>query len=238
MKRFGITIVAVSLVALLSIAFTFAKENKKEEMSEKKEMVKTVKVSMADALAIATKSASGTVLNAELENENGKTIYSFEILPTSDSNVIKEINVDAASGAIVSSEEENAEKESKEKDDEMKESGEKSEKMSKESKENESEEGEKEEGEHGEKTQWKALKIKVDVAKLPAAVKSAATKEIHGGKIESATTMKRVYEVVVKSGNESSELEITADGKVIKKEKSGDEEKEEKNHKEKDEDDD
>jgi hypothetical protein len=234
MKKYGIIVLVIGLIVLLGFAFAAEKVAKKDPMAEKQALAKAVKVNMADALATATKQVSGTVLNAEVEDENGKVIYSFEILPTLDSKIIKEVNIDAATGAIIATEDETGATEAKEATAEKNEGKEKGEKMSKESKSKDSDDEEKEEkGENGEKGKWEALKVKVAIDKLPAAVKSAVSKEISGGKIESATTMPKIYSVKVKKGEESSELLITSAGKVIENEKSGkaDDEKDEKGEK-------
>ena len=252
MKKYGIIALVISLIVLLGFAFAAEKGAKKDPIAEKQALAKAVKVNMADALAIATKQVSGTVLNAEVEDENGKVIYSFEILPTLDSKIIKEVNIDAATGAIVATEDETGTSEAKEVAEEKKEGKEKGEKMSEESKEKDSDDEEKEEkmseeskekdsdneeneeeGEQGDEGKWEALKVKVAADKLPAAVQSAIAKEVSGGKIESATTMPKLYSVKVTKGEESSELLITAEGKVIENEKSGkeDDEKDEKGEK-------
>jgi hypothetical protein len=80
------------------------------------------------------------VVNAELENEDNKVIFSFEILPTPDSKIIKEVQIDAVTGVLIGVEDENAKKEADEKAKDSKEvkkgtkhkKGEKYEKSSKE----------------------------------------------------------------------------------------------------------
>lgn len=77
------------------------------------------KITMKQARAIALKKSPGTVKSAELENEHGKLIYSFDIA-TSAKN-ITEVNVDALNGKIVALQQENAAKEAAEKKQEAKE---------------------------------------------------------------------------------------------------------------------
>ena len=50
------------------------------------------------AKAIATKKEPGTVQSGELEHENGRWIYSFDIKA---GNQVHEVNVDANTGAVV-----------------------------------------------------------------------------------------------------------------------------------------
>jgi hypothetical protein len=69
------------------------------------------KITMQQARATATAKASGKVKSAELEKEHGKLVYSFDI--ETDAG-IREIQVDAYSGDIVSDQVETAADESRE----------------------------------------------------------------------------------------------------------------------------
>lgn len=71
------------------------------------------KIGMRRAQAIASKHARGLSLkDKELEKENGKWIYSFEFKNRDGS--IREVNVDALTGAVLSIEHEGLKKEAKE----------------------------------------------------------------------------------------------------------------------------
>jgi uncharacterized membrane protein YkoI len=60
------------------------------------------KVSLEAARKTALVRVPGTIKHEELEKEDGRWIYSFEIVPTGGKKgFIKEVNVDADSGAIV-----------------------------------------------------------------------------------------------------------------------------------------
>ncbi len=76
----------------------------------------TKKIGMEKARTIATQKAAGKIEGEELEKENGKTIYSFDI--RNSKGTITEVQVDAYTGAIVSVEEEDAAAEASEKRDE------------------------------------------------------------------------------------------------------------------------
>ena len=76
------------------------------------------KITMEQARAIALKKAPGTIKSAELENEHGKLIYSFDIATSP--KAITEVNVDALNGKIVAVQHENAAKEAAEKKHEAK----------------------------------------------------------------------------------------------------------------------
>ena len=70
------------------------------------------KIGMKRAKEIAMKQASGKIKSSELEKENGKWVYSFDIRNAK--GTITEVLVDAYSGKIISVEEESAEKEAEE----------------------------------------------------------------------------------------------------------------------------
>ncbi len=73
----------------------------------------TKKIGMEKARAIATQKAAGKIEGEELEKENGKTIYSFDI--RNSKGTITEVQVDAFTGAVLSVEEEDAAAEAAEK---------------------------------------------------------------------------------------------------------------------------
>ena len=61
------------------------------------------RISMAKARSIAMAKIPGSLRSQELEHERGRWIYSFEIKPTGDTRkIVREVNVDADTGAIVS----------------------------------------------------------------------------------------------------------------------------------------
>ena len=70
-------------------------------IKEMQSMAKTAKVTMAAALQAALKAAPGTAIVAELENEDGKLIFSFDILPGPAATELKEVHVDAMTGAVI-----------------------------------------------------------------------------------------------------------------------------------------
>jgi uncharacterized membrane protein YkoI len=81
---------------------------------------KEAKIAEADARKTALGAVpGGKVQSHELERENGKLIYSYDIKVAGKSGV-EEVNVDAMSGAIVAHEHEDAKAEAKEKKAEAK----------------------------------------------------------------------------------------------------------------------
>jgi uncharacterized membrane protein YkoI len=84
------------------------------------ELQKEAKISMEKARAIALKKVpGGKIESAELEREHGKLIYSFDIKTSKPG--VTEVNVDAITGKIVSSNQETPAKEAAEKKQEAKE---------------------------------------------------------------------------------------------------------------------
>ena len=60
------------------------------------------KISQAQARKTALARVPGVVKAAELEKEKGRWIYSFEIKPRGETRtIVKEVNIDADTGAIV-----------------------------------------------------------------------------------------------------------------------------------------
>jgi len=91
------------------------------EAQEQAKLAAQAKVSRAAAEQTAlSKVPGGTVKEAELEKEDGKLVWSFDIT-TPGAKDITEVLVDANSGAVVSVEKEKAEDEAKEKADESQE---------------------------------------------------------------------------------------------------------------------
>jgi hypothetical protein len=83
------------------------------EKQEQAEMQSQAKISKEQAQQTAlTKAPGGTIKEAELENENGKLIWSFDI---TGSPGVTEVNVDAITGDVVNTENESAADEAKEK---------------------------------------------------------------------------------------------------------------------------
>lgn len=73
-------------------------------IADMQSMAKTAKVTMAAALQTALKAAPGTALAAELENEAGLLIFSFDILPSPSATELKEVHVDAKTGLVIKTE--------------------------------------------------------------------------------------------------------------------------------------
>lgn len=72
------------------------------------------KISLEEARATATKRVPGVIREEELERENGKLVYSFDIVASGEKDTT-EVQVSAIDGTIVSVEKEDAANEAKEK---------------------------------------------------------------------------------------------------------------------------
>jgi uncharacterized membrane protein YkoI len=98
----------VTLIAALGFGVLQAKEKDQAKLAA------TAKVTKEQAEKTALeKVPNGTIKEAELENEKGKLIWSFDIAKPGTTDTT-EVNVDAISGAIVSVEVETAKDEAKE----------------------------------------------------------------------------------------------------------------------------
>ena len=109
-------IVSTAALALGAVAAPLMAQNAKVTMKEEKPgMLARAKVT-ADA-AIATAKAAvpkGTMASAEIEEENGKLLYSFDF-KTNGKTGIDEVNVDALTGKLLSVDHESPAAEAKEK---------------------------------------------------------------------------------------------------------------------------
>jgi len=114
LKHFVTPVLSLSLLAVGLVGCA-------TEAQEHAKLAAQAKVSRATAEQTAlAKVAGGTIKEGELENEDGKLIWSFDIA-TPGSKDITEVAVDAISGKVLSVENESAEDEAKEKAHEEKE---------------------------------------------------------------------------------------------------------------------
>jgi uncharacterized membrane protein YkoI len=100
---------SAAVAALLAGCATEKSESQAQLMSQAK-----VNKETAGQTALA-KVPNGTIKDSELEKENGKLQWSFD-LATPGSSDITEVNVDAITGDVISVDKESAQSEAKEKD--------------------------------------------------------------------------------------------------------------------------
>ena len=74
-------------------------ENEADEQAEQAALAKEAKITREQAEAIALKKVPGTILEGELEKEDGKLIYSFDIRKAD--KQIFDVEVDANTGEII-----------------------------------------------------------------------------------------------------------------------------------------
>jgi uncharacterized membrane protein YkoI len=84
------------------------KENK-DSPKVKSKLAKQATISMEEARRTALEKVPGTVIESELEKENGRLVYEFEIRDKD--NKTYDVQVDAKTGEVVSVEEENDDEE-------------------------------------------------------------------------------------------------------------------------------
>ena len=100
--------ILIAVLVAISVAGVYAAEPTQAQLK------KEAKISMRKAKSIALKKVpGGKISSAELEKENGKLIYSFDIKNTTGG--ITEVNVDAINGKVVAMQEETPAKEAAEK---------------------------------------------------------------------------------------------------------------------------
>jgi uncharacterized membrane protein YkoI len=75
-------------------------EMKEDVLKAKAEMASEAKVTIEEAIKAASEKVQGTVIEAELEKTQGKTIWEVEVV-TTDGTVMEAI-VDRATGAVTS----------------------------------------------------------------------------------------------------------------------------------------
>jgi uncharacterized membrane protein YkoI len=112
-----LSVILLAVLAFGGITHAFAQEERGEsEKTLRREAKITMKQARATALAQVP---GGQVESGELERENGKLIYSFDIRARNHS--LKEVQVDAVTGALVEVKTESPNDEAKEKKQESKE---------------------------------------------------------------------------------------------------------------------
>ena len=110
MKRYFSSCAMLLLLSCAALG-TSPRDNKQSELR------KEAKITMAEAQKTASAKEPGKIKSKELEKENGKLIYSFDIKTKSG---IHEVNVDAISGDVIADTTEDAAAEAKEKQQDKK----------------------------------------------------------------------------------------------------------------------
>ena len=109
----GMMAVAVGAILVLNgPAWSDQKgKGKKDESKETVEMAVAAKVTIDQAIKIASEKVAGKVVEAELEMKHDKVIWEVEVVTAE--NKVMEVHIDAESGAVIDVEEEKPEKDMK-----------------------------------------------------------------------------------------------------------------------------
>lgn len=105
MKLVGVTLVTlVGSVLLFSMPAWSDSKGKKDKEADTKitDLVKDATITIDQAIKTATEKVQGTVVEAELEKEHGKTVWEVEVLGA-DGHVMQ-VHIDAASGEVIDTE--------------------------------------------------------------------------------------------------------------------------------------
>jgi uncharacterized membrane protein YkoI len=116
-NKYGLNL-AVYVLLLVGL-FAFSAVSGSAQTTKQSKLAKQAKISKEKAREIAqAKEPNGKIEEEELEKENGKLVYSFDI--RNEKGTITEVQVDAKTGEVVSVEEENKQQEEKEKREDAK----------------------------------------------------------------------------------------------------------------------
>jgi uncharacterized membrane protein YkoI len=107
----GAALVAGTLLVLGGTALAEKKGEKGEKHKNKVEMAETAKVTIDQAVKTASEKVPGKIIEAELEKKHDKTVWEVEIL--TDDKTMKEVHIDADSGAVIDVEDKGKDKEHK-----------------------------------------------------------------------------------------------------------------------------
>jgi len=116
-RRIVLLVALIGSALVLNVPAWSDEKGHEEDESKVADLAKTAKVTIQDAIKTASEKMAGTVIEAELERKQGKTVWEVEIVGAN--GKVTEVHVDAASGAVIDTEE----KKSKEKKHEKKKEG-------------------------------------------------------------------------------------------------------------------
>lgn len=105
-QKSGSMFALAMLLAAGTLAFSGIAYSDEKEKSGKAEMAAAAKVTIAQAVKIASEKISGTIIEAELEKKHNKLVWEIEIVTAE--NKVMEVHIDADSGAVIDVEEERA----------------------------------------------------------------------------------------------------------------------------------
>jgi len=109
----GMMAVAIgAMLVLNSPAWSDQKgKGKKDESKETVEMAAKAKVTIDEAIKIASEKVPGKVVEAELEKKHDTLVWEVEVVTAE--NEVLEVHIDAESGAVIDGEDEKSKKDKK-----------------------------------------------------------------------------------------------------------------------------
>lgn len=114
MSRKFLSAATIGILFLAATAFAGAQTAAPKKSKIPAALKSEAKITVEEARATAIKRVPGEIKEEELEKENGKLVYSFDIKATGQKD-ITEVQVSAIDGTVVSVEKEDAASEAKEK---------------------------------------------------------------------------------------------------------------------------
>jgi uncharacterized membrane protein YkoI len=106
MKKAGIVTAVFAVMAALSLLLSMPALS--DDEGNVAELLKDAKITVDQAIKTASEKVKGTVVEAELEKKHDKTIWEVEIVGAD--GKVMEVHIDAATGAVIDTEEKKAEK--------------------------------------------------------------------------------------------------------------------------------
>jgi uncharacterized membrane protein YkoI len=101
------SLIGILLIFVCGSVFAEKLEGRQHPLTKEEQVLaKKAKLSFAEAKKKALEKAPGQIFNWELEMEEGKIIYSFEIELPDDKKFSREVDVDAMTGKIIEVEKE------------------------------------------------------------------------------------------------------------------------------------
>jgi uncharacterized membrane protein YkoI len=116
-RRIVVLVALIGSALVLNVPAWSDEKGKEEDESKVADLAKTAKVTIQDAIKTASDKMAGTVVEAELERKHGKIVWEVEIVGAD--GKVTEVHIDAASGAVIDTED----KKSKQKKHEKKKEG-------------------------------------------------------------------------------------------------------------------
>ena len=107
-------IVVVSVLAMAAATTAFAAESRQGSEAQEAVAYEQVKMTLADAIALAERQTGGKAVEATLEQEHGNVSFQVEIMKD---RAFQKVTIDARTGQVVSTKADHDQEEDGEQDD-------------------------------------------------------------------------------------------------------------------------